>query len=102
MHPGLLLLLDGLACYRATRLTVKDSLPLLAGPRQWIERRTLGTRLEALGDLVTCHFCASGWIALGLTVRRSRELRGLGVDPLTYWLAVWAVGSMIAHLEPEK
>jgi hypothetical protein len=102
LHPGLLLALDGLATYRATRLAVKDSLPVLAGPRQWIERRTLGTRLEALGDLVTCHWCASGWIALGLTVRRHRELRALGVDPIAWWLAVWAVGAMTAHLEPEK
>lgn len=102
MHPGLLLSVDGLACYRATRLAVKDHFPPLAGPRRWIERRTTGTRLEALGDLVTCHFCASGWIALGLTVRRARELRTLGIDPLSYWLAVWAVGAGLAHLEPEK
>src|SRR5215211_4646363 len=102
MHPGLLLLFDGLATYRLTRLAVKDSLPLLAGPRQWVERRTLGTRLESLGDLVTCHWCASAYVAGALAIRRRRELRTLGVDPVAYWLAIWALGALLAHLEPEK
>lgn len=102
MHPGLLLLFDGLATYRLTRLTVKDSFPPLAGPRQWVERRTMGTRLEALGDLVTCHFCASGWVAMAVVARHRRQVQAAGVDPLTFWLAVWAVGAGLAHLEPEK
>ena len=102
MHPGLLLLLLSLATFRLTRLAVKDSLPLVAGPRQWVERRTLGTRLESLGDLVTCHWCASAYVSAVLVA---------GVDwlsdtsvplPPVFWLATWAVGAMLAHLEPEK
>jgi hypothetical protein len=102
MNPWLLLMLDSLATYRLTRLAVKDSLPLLAGPRQWVERRTLGTRLESLGDLVTCHWCASGWIAMAVVGYHRRQLRAAQVDPVTFWLATWAVGAMLAHLEPEK
>lgn len=106
MHPGLLLLLLlpplGFATYRATRLIVKDSFPPIAGPRQWIERRTLGTHLEAVGDLVTCHFCASGWVSLALVAGLDWLTAWPVPLPLVMWLAVWGVGAMIAHLEPEK
>jgi hypothetical protein len=102
MQPPVLLLLLGLACYRLTRLVVKDSFPPIARPRAVLERRTLGTRTEAVGDLATCHWCASGWLSLGLIG---------GVDwytdvsvpmPVVMWLAVWAVGALAAHLESEK
>jgi Protein of unknown function (DUF1360) len=109
VHPLVLLVvaffevaLVGLACYRLTRLVVVDTFPPIARPREWIERRTLGTRLEMLGDLLTCHWCASGWISMALVA---------GVDwfssvpvplPVITWAGVWAVGAGLNQLEPEK
>jgi hypothetical protein len=102
VHPLVLLVLLGLACYRLTRLAVKDAFPPIAGPRERIELATPGTRWEWAGDLVTCHWCASGWIAFGL-VAGVDLLSSVSVPlPPVMWLATWAAGAMVAHLEPEK
>jgi hypothetical protein len=100
--PLVLLLLLGLACYRLTRLVTADTFPPIAGPRERIDRATMGGRWGWVGKLLTCHWCASGWVSLAIVA---------GVDlfsgqrvplPPVMWLAVWAVGAMIAQLEPEK
>lgn len=118
VYPFALLTLLGLATYRLTRLVVKDDFPPIRHLREGVGRWArvgadedvysirLFRRREALYDLVTCHWCASGWIALVLVVAVDwlPPGRGGGSIPLppVFWLAVWAVGAGLAHLEPEK
>jgi Protein of unknown function (DUF1360) len=94
--------LVGLAGYRATRLVVADSFPPLARPREALERRTLGTRLEWAGDLVTCHFCASGWVTLALVAGLDWLTSTPVPLPVLVWGGSWAVAALVAELEPDK
>lgn len=50
-----------------------------------------------LAELLSCPWCASGWIAAGVTVGVWASV-GLAV-PLLVWPAVWAVGALIASQE---
>lgn len=50
-----------------------------------------------LADLLSCPWCASGWVALVVTAGVWATV-GLPV-PLLVWLAVWAVGALIAAQE---
>jgi hypothetical protein len=47
-----------------------------------------------LAELISCPWCASGWIAAGVTAG-TWAVVGLPV-PLLVWPAVWAVGALIA------
>lgn len=96
MELPLLLVVLALAAYRATRLAVKDDFPPVRVPREWV--KVHGP--EWAGELVTCHWCASGWISLGLVAaadwRTSVPLPGL------VWFAVWAVAAWVAHHERDN
>lgn len=50
-----------------------------------------------LTDLLSCPWCASGWVALAVT-GGVWATAGLAM-PLLVWLAVWAVGALIAAQE---
>jgi hypothetical protein len=50
-----------------------------------------------IADLLSCPWCASGWIALAVTAGTWAWV-GLPV-PLLVWPAVWAVGALIAAQE---
>lgn len=50
-----------------------------------------------LADLVSCAWCASGWVAAAVTAG-TWATAGLPV-PLLVWLAVWAGGALIAAQE---
>ncbi|WP_460071081.1 DUF1360 domain-containing protein [Streptomyces sp. YKOK-I1] len=50
-----------------------------------------------LAELVSCPWCASGWIAAGVTAA-TWAVAGLPV-PLLTWLAVWAAGALLAAQE---
>jgi hypothetical protein len=50
-----------------------------------------------IADLISCPWCASGWIALAVTGGVWATV-GLPV-PLLVWPAVWAVGALIAAQE---
>ena len=50
-----------------------------------------------LADLLSCPWCASGWVALGVTAG-TWAVVGLPV-PLLVWLAVWAMGALLAGQE---
>lgn len=50
-----------------------------------------------IADLLSCPWCASGWIALAVTAG-TWAVVGLPV-PLLVWLATWAVGALIAAQE---
>jgi hypothetical protein len=50
-----------------------------------------------LAELLSCPWCASGWIAAAVTAG-TWAVAGLPV-PVLVWLAVWAVGALIAAQE---
>lgn len=50
-----------------------------------------------LADLLSCPFCASGWVAVGVTVGVWASV-GLPV-PLLVWVSVWALGGLLAAQE---
>ncbi len=50
-----------------------------------------------LAELLSCPFCASGWIAAGVTAGVWAVV-GLPV-PLLVWVAVWALGGLLAAQE---
>jgi hypothetical protein len=50
-----------------------------------------------LAELLSCPWCASGWVALAVTAGTWAVI-GLPV-PLLVWPAVWAVGALIAAQE---
>jgi hypothetical protein len=108
MDLWLLLLVMSLATYRLTRLVVEDDFP----PVLWARHRLAGGWTgpdedvpvhraswvpQWLADLVSCPWCASGWIAAGVTAGVWAVV-GLPV-PLLVWPAVWAVGALIAAQE---
>ena len=47
-----------------------------------------------LADLISCPFCASGWVALAVTAG-TWAVVGLPV-PVLVWLTVWAAGGLLA------
>jgi hypothetical protein len=108
-----LLVVAGLATFRLTRLIVTDDFPLVAVPRRWVTGEPYWVEAEQkwhypsengswprhwLGELVSCPWCASGWVSLGLVVAvawwtpRDAPL----VDWLLLWWASWALGSTAA------
>jgi hypothetical protein len=106
MSTALLLIMLSLATARLTRLVVKDDFP----PLLWVRNKIIDSRPDHvvttrdggepyydhwwLGALVSCAWCASGWLSLALVVT-VWALHGL-VLPLLWWLAVWAAGSWLA------
>lgn len=64
-------------------------------PHRWVTRVRWSP--DWLADLVSCPWCASGWVALGVTAGVWATV-GLPV-PLLVWLATWAVGALIASQE---
>lgn len=102
MNFGWLLLLLTLATYRGTRLVVDDTFP----PVAWVRTHVTGDEYGRdrwrfvpmwVGDLVSCSWCASVWVAAGVvgltTLWTSVPL------PLLTWAAVAAGAAWLAHLE---
>lgn len=50
-----------------------------------------------LAELISCPWCASGWVALAVTAG-TWALVGLPV-PVLVWAAVWALGALLAAQE---
>lgn len=128
MDTWLLLVLMSLAVYRLTRLVVEDVFPpvlwvrdRLAGgwrpltsgekyrdddltyhvldevPHRYVKRWQWSP--QWLADLLSCPFCASGWIAAGVTGGVWAWL-GFSVPlVLLLWLAAWALGGLLAAQE---
>lgn len=91
---GVWLLVDAIAVYRITRLITRDSLPLVARPRDAAQRRW-GDR--ALGELVVCPWCVSFWVALAVIA--GRLFAPLAWTPLSLAFAFSAVAGLIAERE---
>jgi hypothetical protein len=110
MPVWLLLVLLGLTTYRATRLVVRDDFPPILWAREKIQQvrptRIIGHGDEAHysywwgGELVSCHWCASGWISLALV--GLTDLFTSVPAPLLMWGATWAIGAWINDRESEK
>lgn len=127
MTTPLLLLVMALASYRLTRLVVADTFPpvlwlrdrLVGGWRPLTDAEQAADwdpgQLEFidgtahryvhraawspywLAELLSCPWCASGWIALAVTGGTWAAV-GLPV-PLLVWPAVWGVAALLAAQE---
>lgn len=127
MSLWLLLIVMSLATYRGTRLIVEDTFPpvlwardRLAGgwrpltdaeqSQDWQPEQIefidgVANRYvyrwrwspQWLADLASCSWCASGWIAAGVTAGTWATV-GLPV-PVLVWAAVWAAGALLAGQE---
>jgi hypothetical protein len=62
---------------------------------RWVERKKWSPFW--LAELLSCPWCASGWVALGVTAG-VWAVAGLAM-PVLVWLAVWAVGGLLASQE---
>lgn len=100
MNDWLVFLLLSLTTYRVTRLTVRDDFPPLLWARTRVQnvrpRRDDGEYWWG-GELVSCHWCASGWIALVIVIVTALTV-GLPA-PLLWWPAVWGLGALTYHIE---
>lgn len=126
MDTWLLLIVMALATYRGTRLVVADTFPpilwardRLAGgwrplvggeryrdddlsyhviddvPHRYVRRAKWSPFW--LAELISCPWCASGWVAAGVT-GGVWALAGMPV-PVLVWLAVWAASALLAGQE---
>lgn len=106
MSYGLLLILMVLAAFRLTRLIVEDDFPPIAWMREYVREARPHVRKEIdadgkyeyrwwwLGELVSCHWCASAYVAAGV-VGLSTVVVSVPL-PVLWWLAVWAGAALIA------
>lgn len=62
---------------------------------RWVERKKWSPHW--LAELLSCPWCASGWVALVVTAGAWATV-GLPV-PLLVWPAVWALGGLLAARE---
>jgi len=97
-----LLLMMTAAAYRLTRLIVDDTFP----PVKWVRDRITGDEPDVprwrgvpdwVAALVSCSWCASVWVAAGVTALTWAWI-GLPV-PLLVWATVAAGAAWLAHLE---
>lgn len=115
-----LLVVLSLATFRLTRLITTDDFPLVRIPREWIvgQKEPDHMRWDEdshtweqpryhghegkwyywLGELITCPWCASGWVSLGLVLAVAwlTPRDAPVVDWLLLWWATWGAGSVPA------
>lgn len=112
-----LLIVCGLATFRITRLVVKDDFPPVRIPREWVIGRPTwrpdsnlpkggewvqdkheGTWYEFFGELISCHWCASGWVSLAITLALAllTPRDAPVIDWIVFWWATWGVGAVTA------
>jgi hypothetical protein len=75
----------------AVRITLRDP---WGGERRAMEMGQASTRYWWLGELVSCAWCASGWVALGLWLG-TWWFVPLPL-PLLWWPAIWGAGAILA------
>ncbi len=102
MDFGWLLLLVTVASYRLTRLIVDDTFP----PVAWVRERLTGESSTAsrwswvpewVSALVSCSWCASVWVAGGVTLLTAVWI-GLPL-PLLVWAVAASGAAWLSHLE---
>jgi hypothetical protein len=102
-HEPILLVLDGLACYRLTRLVVADTItaPLrdrLAGQRPAVARSMGGERMivakrPRVAEFVHCPWCVSPYLAAAVVA-----CQALAAAPWLYVAAVLAFSAIAGLL----
>lgn len=102
MSGLLLFVMLALASYRVTHLVVLDTFPPVLALRNRIvgedECKLQGTRIEWLGELLTCGWCASVWLSAGL-VLVTQMVTGAVSYPILAWPACASVAALIIHWE---
>lgn len=99
MNYWLLLLVLSFATFRLTRLITRDDFPPILWARTKIQharpQRTVNGEFEWwwLGELVSCHWCASGWVSLAF-VETSNIFASIPL-PIFTWFAVWGIGAVL-------
>ncbi len=98
----ILLLMVGFV-YRVTRLITVDKFPpikflreKIAGKenlQEWEKDPKLSWSPEWLGDLVSCYWCASGWVSIG-TVLITDHYGNVPMPGLSLF-AIWAAGALM-------
>lgn len=96
---------DGLAIYRLTRLIVSDTFPPIRRVRdrvtEWAvenERTVNGRReIHPLGELISCPWCSSVWVAVGVVAARRYAPRVW--RPVATILAGSAVAGFLSEME---
>jgi hypothetical protein len=96
VNPVLLYVALTLTSFRLTWLVTMDAFPPVARPREWIVKRTSFGRWEWFGDLLSCHWCASGWLSLGVVLVADLFLSVPA--PALAWGVAWAGAAVIAEL----
>jgi hypothetical protein len=85
--------------YRVTRLIVRDQIPVIAVPRDWIVRRLESTWAHSLGYLLECEWCMSVWVgaAVVATTTHYTSVRW----PWLVWAGASAFTGFLAQREPD-
>jgi hypothetical protein len=112
VNDFLLIIVLGLATFRITWLVTRDDFVPIRLTRNWIVSRRPDVLAERpagkgrhsekyqdhwwLGELVTCTWCASGWVSFGI-VGIVWLLQGI-LLPVFAWWAVWGIGSFMCKL----
>ena len=102
MNTALLTTLLCFATYRITRLLIRDTFPpvriIMARIVGKDEKKLEGTKLEWLGELLTCYWCASVWVSSVLVIMTQVATSDLRY-PLLVWPTAAAVGALMIHRE---
>lgn len=103
--------LFALSVHRVTRFIIRDCMPLISVPRDWILARTdptqldliqgrkpRGTFMRSIGYLLQCEWCMSIWVSAGLLYALTQ------FHPMSWpWAAGWwLASSSIAALISER
>jgi hypothetical protein len=93
LPPWLLVACASLTTWRLAWLLTASDFPPVDRARRWTVKHGPGW----LGELVTCHFCCSGWLAL-LVVALADLFASVPLPGLV-WGAAWAAGPFLVELE---
>lgn len=121
-------LLVCLATHRVTRFVTRDAFPLIAIPREWVDRRwgiddadVARMREAKIGDpdgvgkylkipnifqrsfayLITCDWCTSIWVSAGVTTLALIHTETTWPWWVLVWLTASTVTGLIAQREPD-
>lgn len=95
----LVVVLYVLAVYRLTRLLVADTIPLIAGPRDWITDHPRTP--HSIAYLVNCPWCTGVYVAAALLAGLDWLTDHVVPVPLFLALTASAVTGLIATVEPD-
>ena len=97
--PALLVFLIWVTTYRVTRLVVRDQIPVIARPRDWIVRTLDRTWARSIAYLLECEWCMSMWVGAGVVAASTRYTSVRW--PWLVWLGASAFTGLLAQREPD-